>query len=244
MIKKLLIICLSTIISISILTSCGKQKKAESPILNFTQPITGEEIAVFTIKNYGEIKIKLFPEIAPLAVENFMGLIENGYYDELILYFLNSEECIKTGDPRGDGTGGQSFIEGSIPVELSASLRNFSGAIGFINDLDTNYSPIDYTINSKIYIINTEKDNGLTDNFFEKSVELGFVFPKNVKEKYKEVGGAPYYDGGYTVFGQIFQGMNVIYEINKASVDKNYKPNDQIKIEKAEIIVYEERLLK
>ncbi len=58
--------------------------------------------------NSGDIKIKLFPEIAPKACENFVKLSQKGYYDGIIFHRVIKDFMIQGGDPTGSGCGGQS----------------------------------------------------------------------------------------------------------------------------------------
>lgn len=58
--------------------------------------------------NSGDIKIKLFPEIAPKACENFVKLSQKGYYDGIIFHGVIKDFMIQGGDPTGSGCGGQS----------------------------------------------------------------------------------------------------------------------------------------
>ena len=236
--KKFFTLLLCVVVCIA-LVSCGNPKTKEVEILNFTKPVAGEEIVVINVRDYGQIKIKLFPEIAPNAVENFKALINNGYYTETIIYYSKFDECIAMGDPKGNGTGGVAANGGYIDDELSPNLRNFTGAVGYFCDMDSNGDTIKDSNGSRFYIINTEKNNGLTDKFFDFIKDYGYEFPDNVKKKYQEVGGSPMFDGGFTVFGQVIEGMDIIYKINNAEVDKNYKPKDQIKIDTIEIEKYE-----
>ena len=67
-------------------SSASSTQTEAGKVLNFTAPEKGEEIAVLTIKDYGDIKIKLFPEEAEKGVENFTGLAKDGYYDNLIFH--------------------------------------------------------------------------------------------------------------------------------------------------------------
>jgi len=65
---------------------------------------------IVTIKtNKGDIKIKLFPEVAPKTCENFIGLAKKKYYDGIIFHRVIKEFMIQGGDPTGTGRGGQSF---------------------------------------------------------------------------------------------------------------------------------------
>ncbi len=102
----------------------------ESKILNFEPPQQGEEIVVINVKDFGTIKIKLFPDAAPEAVENFKGLIGMNYYDELIFHRVIPNFMIQGGDPRGNGTGGNSMYPRGCttsrvrsPMRTAAALR-------------------------------------------------------------------------------------------------------------------------
>ena len=68
-----------------------------------------EENTFVTLKtNQGDIKLKLFPKIAPKACENFVKLAEKGYYDGIIFHRVIKDFMIQGGDPTGSGCGGQS----------------------------------------------------------------------------------------------------------------------------------------
>ena len=77
---------------------------------------SNEQVA--TIKTtMGDLKIKLFPEIAPKAVENFVKLAESGYYNGIIFHRVIPDFMIQGGDfTKGDGTGGKSS---TFPPHLS-----------------------------------------------------------------------------------------------------------------------------
>ena len=86
-------------------------------------PAVGEKIAVIRTDK-GDIKVRLFPEEAPKAVENFVTHAENGYYDGLIFHRVIAGFMIQGGDPEGTGMGGPGY---SIKGEFSHN--------GFKNDL-------------------------------------------------------------------------------------------------------------
>ena len=86
-------------------------------------PAVGEKIAVIKTDK-GDIKVRLFPEEAPKAVENFVTHAENGYYDGLIFHRVIKDFMIQGGDPEGTGMGGPGY---SIKGEFSHN--------GFKNDL-------------------------------------------------------------------------------------------------------------
>jgi len=68
-----------------------------------------EKAAVVLETNRGNIELKLYPEVAPKACENFIGLVEKGYYSGLILHRVKKGFMIQGGDPTGTGTGGESI---------------------------------------------------------------------------------------------------------------------------------------
>lgn len=70
-------------------------------------PQSGDTVAEFTIKDYGTVKVRLFPELAPKAVENFITHAKDGYYDGLSFHRVIDNFMIQGGDPKGDGTGGE-----------------------------------------------------------------------------------------------------------------------------------------
>jgi peptidylprolyl isomerase domain and WD repeat-containing protein 1 len=72
----------------------------------------------------GDIEIKLYPEFAPLAVENFVTHCINGYYDHLIFHRIVKKFMIQGGDPQGDGTGGQSIWGKTFSDEFTPHLRH------------------------------------------------------------------------------------------------------------------------
>ncbi|MBN2120807.1 MAG: peptidylprolyl isomerase [Candidatus Omnitrophica bacterium] len=88
----------------------------------------GQEVAlsgktVILETTQGKIEIKLFPEAAPKACENFVGLIEKGYYDGIIFHRVIKKFMIQGGDPTGTGSGGDSIWARPFEDEVSTNLR-------------------------------------------------------------------------------------------------------------------------
>jgi peptidylprolyl isomerase domain and WD repeat-containing protein 1 len=73
---------------------------------------------------YGDIYIKIFPEETPLAVKNFIGLAKNGYYEGVIFHRVIKGFMCQTGDPNGDGTGGESIYGKEFADEFHPNLRH------------------------------------------------------------------------------------------------------------------------
>lgn len=86
--KKIIII----LVSILCLTGCGK-KEYDNPIVTMN------------IKDYGTIKIELYPKYAPNTVANFVNLVEEGFYNSNTFHRLVPGFVLQGGDPEGNGTG-------------------------------------------------------------------------------------------------------------------------------------------
>ena len=96
------------------------------------QPAAGDTVA--TIKtNMGDIKVVLFPDAAPKAVENFTTHAENGYYDGVIFHRVIPDFMIQGGDPLGKGIGGESIWGKPFKDEFSRDYHNLKGALCMAN---------------------------------------------------------------------------------------------------------------
>ena len=108
-----------------------------------------EKSSIILETNRGIIELKLFPDIAPLACENFIGLVEKGYYNGIIFHRVVRDFMIQGGDPTGTGTGGES-LWGDRPFadEISDKLQfDGSGLLAMANSgPDTNKSQFFITV--------------------------------------------------------------------------------------------------
>lgn len=69
------------------------------------EKLFGTHTAVMTIKDYGEVKLELYGDIAPVTVANFVKLVNKGFYDNLTFHRAVDGYIIQGGDPSGDGSG-------------------------------------------------------------------------------------------------------------------------------------------
>lgn len=103
---KMPVIVLSLAMLIVMLTACGGESENQS---------NGNPIVTLKIKGKGDIKIELYPDKAPNTVNNFISLVQDGFYDELIFHRVIPGFMIQGGDPEGAGTGGPGYsIEGEF----------------------------------------------------------------------------------------------------------------------------------
>ena len=112
-------------------------------LTNISGTVFAEEGKIMVLEtNQGNIEIKLMPEIAPLACENFIKLAEKGYYDGLIFHRVIKKFMIQGGDPTGTGRGGASIWGVSFKDEVRADVQfNKPGLLAMANaGPDTNGS--------------------------------------------------------------------------------------------------------
>ncbi len=84
--------------------------------------------------NQGSIEVRLFPQVAPKAVENFIRLAESGYYNNTTFHRIIPSFMIQGGDPRGNGTGGESIWKTKFQDEYSPTvLFNKPGYLAMAN---------------------------------------------------------------------------------------------------------------
>lgn len=172
--------------------------------------------------NQGEIKIQLFPEQAPMTVENFIRLAQKGYYDGTIFHRVISDFMIQGGDPEGNGTGGESIWGHPFEDELSRELFNIRGALSMANSGPN-------TNGSQFFIV---QNKNMPKRYIKQMEPAGY--PKEIIHAYKH-GGTPWLDGRHTVFGQVITGMDVVDKIAKSKKDKMDKPLEDITIESIQV---------
>lgn len=230
--KRVLAVLLCGVMMTGGMAGCEKKKAElqEEQILNFTEPAKGDKIVVMSVKDYGDITFRLFPEQCPKGVENFLGLIEKGYYDELIFHRVVKDFVIQGGDPKGDGTGGESLWGGEgFAQETTSSLRHYTGALAYaVSSTKLN--------KSQFYVVTGQKTTASDIQQIES--RYGKKYTDKVKELYYQYGGQPYLDGDYEVFGQVIDGLDVCMKINNVAVS-NSKPKSQVQIEKVVVEEYD-----
>ena len=185
-------------------------------------PATGEEICIIHT-SAGDIKIKLFEDIVSKTAENFKTHAKEGYYNGCEFFRTINEFMIQGGDPTNTGHGGESIWGGSFKDEFSRDLNHFRGAVSMANAGPN-------TNGSQFFIVQKNQAN---PDHLEK-----IPLPLNVKEKYNETGGCPHLDGRHAVFGQVFEGMEVVDEIASYPVNENARPETPAKILGIEFDIY------
>ena len=242
------------------------------------KPTAGDTIAVMHT-SMGNISLRLFPEAAPKAVENFTTHAKEGYYNGLIFHRVMDDFMIQGGDPKGNGTGGESIWGEPFEDEFDQKLLNLRGSLSMANSgANTNgsqffinqapassfsgkdqfvsqeelYKSEDFQTQVSAYYRQNESQlkstyKSWTDYYQALLLQLAPVasmVPDEVWTLYEQNGGNIHLDGawrssgGHTVFGQVFEGMDVVDAIAKVETDDNNKPLEDVVINSIEITEY------
>jgi len=209
-------------------------------------PQKGEKIAVLHTSK-GDIKLKLCTDQAPLACENFEKLVESGYYNGLSFHRVISDFMIQSGDPTGTGKGGQSSYGKAFADEFNGDMYSFRGALCMANSgADTNGSQF-YIVQKKDitqgyfdYVKSAAEKYGSDKLLYNSKTNKIFRvnYSQQAIDNYNKLGGTPDLDFGYTVFGQVIEGMDVVDAIAAVKTDSNDKPTEDVLITKAEMTQY------
>jgi peptidyl-prolyl cis-trans isomerase B (cyclophilin B) len=252
--KKLIAVITVAAVALSI-SACKKESKSES-FDQLEPPAKGEEIAIVHT-NLGDMQIKFFPELAPKAVENFVTHSKNGYYDGVSFHRVINEFMIQGGDPEGTGAGGESIWGEPFGLEVTPKLHHIRGA------LSTAKTSEPVSIGSQFFIVHRTKlaestaawlqnlkanpDETFHDAYGQihkndngSDMTNKEAMPEQFIEKYDADGGYPELDYSYTVFGQVFDGFDVLDKIATVETDAYDKPLEDVIINSIEIMNYEE----
>lgn len=218
--------------------------KDETDCYQLTAMEKGETVATIST-NMGDIKVRFFPEYAPKAVENFVTHAKEGYYDGLTFHRVIQDFMIQGGDPSGDGTGGESIWGEPFEVEATPYLKHIKGALCMAKSSE------EISIGSQFYIVQNENiddetkeviqyiiDNQDADSGIEEGTTNKEYFPAELMQAYLKYGGYPGLDFGYTVFGQVYEGLDVVDKIAAVETDENDKPETDVIINKITVSEY------
>ena len=231
-------LCLLPALALALLCACSRAETKTPPTREavtsterqFTTPAVGDTIAVFDT-SLGEVRAVLYPDTAPMAVYNFVGLARSGYYDNTTIWRSEYGFAVQGGDATGTGTGGSTIWSNNpYPLEASADLKHYAGALcaAFAAGGDVQGG------NSQFYFVTALPDSASSEEQQAELAQNGYT--DSQVAAYAAVGGLPYLDNTDTVFGQVYQGMDVVDEIASVPTDKNDRPVEDVVIKTIKVI--------
>ena len=196
------------------------------PCYQLSVPQKGELVAHMKT-SMGDILIRLFPQDAPRTVENFVTHARNGYYNNLKFHRVINDFMIQGGDPKGNGTGGQSIWNTSFRDEFCSRLYNLRGALSMANSGPN-------TNGSQFFIVQKKSISSREIQYLK-----GLKYPDEAVEAYENVGGTMWLDNKHSVFGQVFQGLDVLDKLAEVETDEGDRPLEDVLILGIEIKEWE-----
>lgn len=257
-----------------------KNKKVETKVTD-----ENNDFLVTISTEHGDMKAILFSE-TPQHRENFVKLIRQGFYQDLLFHRVIKEFMLQGGDPDSRNAGASADLGGGdvgylIPAEIKPELRHVKGALAAARKGNA-VNPEKKSSGCQFYIVDGKKYKeeelrmmktdiqGLYKYFTQllqkpeyegvkiKAAQLQMVQDQNgykklmmsVKdsiekefnveldkplseqdiENYTTVGGTPFLDDEYTVFGQVVEGLDIVDKIAITPVGKRDRPKEDVKM--------------
>ena len=201
----------------------------ESAETQFAHPAAGDTVAVFDT-SAGVFKAVLFPTLAPQACDNFLGLVQAGYYNGLTVSRVENEFLVEAGQG-ADGRGATIWNGSRYPAETTDKLHHYSGALCAAADASGECASVFYVMET------LPGADSVTQELTDQMTAAGWR--AEVISAYQTAGGAPYLDYTDTVFGQVYEGMDVVDAIARTGVDEAQRPTEPITINSVTITKYE-----
>ncbi len=185
----------------------------------------------------GDIKVKLYPRTIH-HTQNFIKLVKEHYYDSLLFHRVIPGFVIQGGDPESKnaqpgqllGNGGPGY---TIPAELCPEYFHKRGALAMAREGDE-VNPTRRSAGSQFYIVVGKVYTDQELSTLEKRMNTKFT-PEQ-RQAYTTIGGTPFLDGQYTVFGEVVEGMDVVDKIANVDRDDNDRPKTDVRILSMKIV--------
>ena len=192
----------------------------------------------------GNIKLKLYNE-TPLHRDNFLKLVNLHVYDSLLFHRVIKDFMIQCGDPKSKEAKPGDFLgEGDLDWTVEQELRlpqlyHRRGVLAAAREPDSD-NPYRESSACHFYLAwgktftdaELDKMQQRLDTLYGYRVKI----TPEMRETYKTIGGFPHLDGGYTVFGKIAEGLDVLEKIQQTATDENDRPLEDVRILKATVI--------
>ncbi len=167
---------------------------------SYTESENETDMVKIDVDGYGIIVAELYPDVAPISVENFKKLVSKKYYDGLTFHRVIKDFMIQTGDPTATGSGGsEETIKGEFALNgIENSISHKRGVLSMARrgaEIETE-----------------ETMNSASSQFF-------------IVHKDSE-----YLDGKYAAFGKVLNGLDVVDKVANVRTDENDKPLTNQKI--------------
>lgn len=177
---------------------------------------------------YGDMVVKLYDE-TPKHRDNFIKLVKEGFYDNLLFHRVIENFMIQGGDPDSKGAPsgkmlGVGDVGYTVPAEFVPGLYHKKGALSAARQGDA-VNPAKASSGCQFYIVQGQV---YPQEMFAMFESRGLKLNDDQKRLYGTVGGTPHLDGDYTVFGEVIEGLDVIDKIAAVQTDRADRPVEDV----------------
>lgn len=213
-------------------------------VLALSSCSTRKEYMVRMFTTAGVVDMKLYDE-TPAHRDNFVKLVKNHQYDSLLFHRVIKDFMIQGGDPASkNAVPGELLGEGDLGYTVEAEFMpdlhyHRRGALAAAREGD-DVNPSKASSACQFYIVwgkvyTKEQLESYMEWYKQRTGKELNVTPEQF-EAYTTVGGTPHLDGGYTVFGEVVKGLEVIETIQNVKCDGNDRPLRDVRIIKMELV--------
>ncbi len=207
------------------LTATNEKGKSKTTVNTVT--VTPPKECLVRIETPMGNMIARLSDATPQHQDNFVKLVEENYYDELLFHRVINGFMIQGGDPNSRnaapnarlGSGGPGY---QVPAEFVDTLAHVKGALAAAR---TN-NPAKASSGSQFYIVHGRTVTDAQLN--QQEAQGGFSYPSDLRAAYLENGGVPFLDQQYTVFGQVIEGLEVIDKIAATQTAQGDRPVEDV----------------
>lgn len=216
---KLLLITLALI-------AAGAHAHAQQPA---TGSATPQQTRVRIATNFGDIVVALY-DSTPIHRDNFLKLVDQGFYDSLLFHRVIPSFMIQGGDPSSKraaawetlGEGGD--VTNRLPPEILPQYFHKKGALAAARD----GNPEKKSSTQQFYLVDGRTYSDAEMDAMEAKLHIK-ISPEH-RAVYKTIGGAPFLDDSYTVFGEVVEGQDVVRTIASEPANEQNRPLTDVRM--------------
>jgi cyclophilin family peptidyl-prolyl cis-trans isomerase len=170
----------------------------------------------------GDIKVELYND-TPKHRDNFVKLVKEGFYNGSPFHRIIKGFMVQG----GGAPAGKAEVTYRIPAEILPNHFHKKGALAAAR-MGDQVNPKKESSGSQFYLVQGEKYTDAQLTQFE--AQMGKKFTPEQRKAYTTVGGTPHLDAGYTVFGEVIEGLDVIDKLAAVQTAAGDKPVKELKM--------------
>lgn len=234
-------VCLGCVGFAQVKKTSTPTKTAQKPATKIASQTVKKDTLVEITTDFGTMVVKLY-DSTPLHKQNFLHLVQTGFYDSLLFHRVINGFMIQGGDPTSKNAdtakriGSGSAPGERIPAEFKPYLFHKKGAIAAARD----NNPLKASSNCQFYIVQGKIIDSLTlETHYANRVKPAnpdFTYSEDQRKTYATIGGTPFLDQNYTVFGELVSGFEVLDKIAAVPTGRADRPLENV-IMKMKLII-------